>query len=250
MPRTQRVSDDTESPLRMLVITGPRPPANAAGDRDTFRATDVLENLEPTLALCCNGKDERDAHLSLSTMNRNALGIAPLNEVNTRFRALVHRPNRFNLRVLNQDTEVLAVFAMFAVFAVFDALRTRVVLASVSRLAQPGPFFERHGQGVVPGPRFDPGLNRERECGSRINAPTRTALTQARPTAWTADEDNDQVTAHLHQQLGVRREPLVPVSRRSPAKAWTTPPASPLPHISASVSMPPAFAPTPAKETR
>ena len=249
MPRTQRVSDDTESPLRMLVITGPRPPANAAGDRDTFRATDVLENLEPTLALCCNGKDERDAHLSLSTMNRTALGIAPLNEVNTRFRALVHRPNRFNLRVLSQDTEVLAVFAMFAVFAVFDALRTRVVLASVSRLAQPGPFFERHGQGVVPGPRFDPGLNREREYGSRINATTRTALTQARPTAWTADEDNDQVTARL-QRLGVRREPLVPVSRRSPAKAWTTPPASPLPHISASASMPPAFAPTPAKETR
>lgn len=142
MPRTQRVSDDTESPLRMLVITGPRPPANAAGDRDTFRATDVLENLEPTLALCCNGKDERDAHLSLSTMNRNALGIAPLNEV-----------------------------------------------------------------------------------------------------------DTDQVTARL-QRLGVRREPLVPVSRRSPAKAWTTPPASPLPHISASASMPPAFAPTPAKETR
>ena len=126
----------------MLVITGPRPPANAAGDRDTFRATDVLENLEPTLALCCNGKDERDAHLSLSTMNRNALGIAPLNE-----------------------------------------------------------------------------------------------------------GDTDRVTARL-QRLGVRSEPLVPVSRRSPAKAWTTPPASPLPHISASASMPPAFAPTPAKETR
>jgi len=93
MPRTQRVSDDTESPLRMLVITGPRPPANAAGDRDTFRATDVLENLEPTLALCCNGKDERDAHLSLSTMNRNALGIAPLNEVDTdRVTARLQRP--------------------------------------------------------------------------------------------------------------------------------------------------------------
>lgn len=245
MPRTQRVSDDTESPLRMLVITGPRPPANAAGDRDTFRATDVLENLEPTLALCCNGKDERDAHLSLSTMNRNALGIAPLNEVNTRFRALVRRPNRFNLRVLSQDTEVLAVFA---VFAVFDALRTRVVLASVSRLAQPGPFLERHGQGVVPGPRFDPGLNREREYGSRINATTRTALTQARPTAWTADEDNDQVTARL-QRLGVRREPLLPVSRRSPAKTWTTPPASPTPCASASASTSPAFAPIPAKET-
>lgn len=119
MPRTQRVSDDTESPLRMLVITGPRPPANAAGDRDTFRATDVLENLKQTLAaflMCRAGKDERNA------------------------------------------------------------------------------------------------------C--------------------------------LHQRLGVRREPLVPVSRRSPAKAWTTPPASPLPHISASVSMPPAFVPTPAKETR
>lgn len=143
MPRTQRVSDDTESPLRMLVITGPQPPANAAGDRDTFRATDVLENLEPTLALCCNGKDESDTHLSLATMNSSSLGLAPLNEV-----------------------------------------------------------------------------------------------------------DTDRVTAHLHQQLGVRREPLVPVSRRSPAKAWTTPPASPLPHISASASMPPAFAPTPAKETR
>ena len=141
MPRTQRVSDDTESPLRMLVITGPRLPANAAGDRDTFRATDVLENLEPTLALCCNGKDERDAHLSLSTMNRNALGIAPLNEV-----------------------------------------------------------------------------------------------------------DTDRVTARL-QRLGVRREPLVPVSRRSPAKAWTTPPASPTPCASASASTSPAFAPIPAKET-
>ena len=141
MPRTQGVSDFKESPLRMLVITGPRPPANAAVDLDTFRATDVLENLEPTLALCCNGKDERDAHLSLSTMNRNALGIAPLNEV-----------------------------------------------------------------------------------------------------------DTDRVTARL-QRLGVRREPLLPVSRRSPAKTWTTPPASPTPCASASASTSPAFAPIPAKET-
>ena len=145
MPHIQRVSDDTESPLRMLVITGSRPPAENAGDRNAFRATNGLENLKQTLAAFIpyrTGKDERDAHLSLSTMNRNALGIAPLNEV-----------------------------------------------------------------------------------------------------------DTDRVTARL-QRLGVRREPLVPVSRRSPAKAWTTPPASPLPHISASASMPPAFAPTPAKETR
>ena len=146
MPHIQRVSDDTESPLRMLVITGSRPPAENAGDRNAFRATNGLENLKQTLAAFIpyrTGKDESDTHLSLATMNSSSLGLAPLNEV-----------------------------------------------------------------------------------------------------------DTDRVTAHLHQQLGVRREPLVPVARRSPAKAWTTPPASPLPHISASVSMPPAFAPTPAKETR
>lgn len=144
MPHIQRVSDDTESPLRMLVITGSRPPAENAGDRNAFRATNGLENLKQTLAAFIpyrTGKDESDTHLSLATMNSSSLGLAPLNEV-----------------------------------------------------------------------------------------------------------DTDQVTARL-QRLGVRREPLLPVSRRSPAKTWTTPPASPTPCASASASTSPAFAPIPAKET-
>jgi len=144
MPHIQRVSDDTESPLRMLVITGSRPPAENAGDRNAFRATNGLENLKQTLAAFIpyrTGKDESDTHLSLATMNSSSLGLAPLNEV-----------------------------------------------------------------------------------------------------------DTDRVTARL-QRLGVRREPLLPVSRRSPAKTWTTPPASPTPCASASASTSPAFAPIPAKET-
>jgi len=72
MPHIQRVSDDTESPLRMLVITGSRPPAENAGDRNAFRATNGLENLKQTLAAFIpyrTGKDESDTHLSLATMN-------------------------------------------------------------------------------------------------------------------------------------------------------------------------------------
>lgn len=102
VPRPQRGSDEQKVPLRMLVLTGSQSHAEAATDRDVLQAIDALEGLDamPVLLLCRTGKDERDARLVRAVLDRKALGVFPLDEPETRFRALVYclcrlRPQAF-----------------------------------------------------------------------------------------------------------------------------------------------------------
>ena len=211
VPRPQRGSDEQKVPLRMLVLTGSQPQAEAASDRDVFQAITLLEGLAPApaLLLCRTGKDEHDARQVRAVLNRSALGVLPLDESETRFRVLAYCLCLLGPQALGQAPVVAD--------ALRPALRTRVVLTSVSRLTSPAPSLGQHLQSMLPGSRFELDLNRGRVV--RLGSSTWTAPEKGRLAVWAADDESGRVTANL-AQLGLHRESLLPMSRRWPTKAW------------------------------
>ena len=195
----------------MLVLTGSQPQAEAASDRDVLQAIEVLEGLGPVpaLLLCRTGKDEHDARLVRAVLSRSALGVLPLDEPETRFRVLAYCLCLLSRHALGQAPVVAD--------ALRTALRTRVVLTSVSRLTSPAPSVGQHLQSMLPGSRFELDLNRGRVV--RLGSPTWTAPDKGRLAVWAADDESGRVTANL-ARLGLHREPLLPTSRRWPTKAW------------------------------
>lgn len=191
----------------MLVLTGSQPQAEAASDRDVLQAIELLEGLgpAPVLLLCRTGKDEHDARLVRAILSRSAPGVLPLDEPETRFRVLAYCLCLLSRHALGQAPVVA------------DALRTRVVLTSVSRLTSPAPSVGQHLQSMLPGSRFELDLNRGRVV--RLGSPTWTAPDKGRLAVWAADDESGRVTANL-ARLGLHREPLLPTSRRWPTKAW------------------------------
>ena len=117
----------------MLVLTGSQPQAEAASDRDVLQAIELLEGLgpAPVLLLCRTGKDEHDARLVRAILSRSAPGVLPLDEPETRFRVLAYCLCLLSRHALGQAPVVAD--------ALRTALRTRVVLTSVSRLTSPAP---------------------------------------------------------------------------------------------------------------
>ncbi|WP_043558722.1 hypothetical protein [Actinomyces israelii] len=195
----------------MLVLTGSQPQAEAASDRDVLQAIELLEGLgpAPVLLLCRTGKDEHDARLVRAILSRSAPGVLPLDEPETRFRVLAYCLCLLSRHALGQAPVVAD--------ALRTALRTRVVLTSVSRLTSPAPSVGQHLQSMLPGSRFELDLNRGRVV--RLGSPTWTAPDKGRLAVWAADDESGRVTANL-ARLGLHREPLLPTSRRWPTKAW------------------------------
>ena len=195
----------------MLVLTGSQPQAEAASDRDVLQAIEVLEGLGPVpaLLLCRTGKDEHDARLVRAVLSRSALGVLPLDEPETRFRVLAYCLCLLSPQALGQAPVVAD--------ALRPALRTRVVLTSVSKLTSPAPSLGQHLQSMLPGSRFELDLNRGRVI--RLGSTTWTAPDKGRLAVWAADDESGRVTANL-ARLGLHQEPLLPASRRWPTKAW------------------------------
>lgn len=195
----------------MLVLTGSQSHAEAATDRDVLQAIDALEGRDamPVLLLCRTGKDERDARLVRAVLDRKALGVFPLDEPETRFRALVYCLCRLRPQAFGQAPAV--------VDALRPTLRTRIVLTSVSRLTHPAPSLGQHLQSMLPGSCFELDLNQERVTS--ISSITWAAPAAGRLALWAADDKTGRITANL-PRLGLHREPLLPVSRQWPAKAW------------------------------
>ena len=195
----------------MLVLTGSQPQAEAASDRNALQAIEVLEGLGPVpaLLLCRTGKDEHDARLVRAVLSRSALGVLPLDEPETRFRVLAYCLCLLSPQALGQAPVVAD--------ALRPALRTRVVLTSVSKLTSPAPSLGQHLQSMLPGSRFELDLNRGRVI--RLGSTTWTAPDKGRLAVWAADDESGRVTANL-AQLGLHRESLLPMSRRWPTKAW------------------------------
>ena len=195
----------------MLVLTGSQPQAEAASDRDVLQAIEILEGLGPVpaLLLCRTGKDEHDARLVRAVLSRSALGVLPLDEPETRFRVLAYCLCLLSPQALGQAPVVAD--------ALRPALRTRVVLTSVSKLTSPAPSLGQHLQSMLPGSRFELDLNRGRVI--RLGSTTWTAPDKGRLAVWAADDESGRVTANL-ARLGLHQEPLLPASRRWPTKAW------------------------------
>ena len=195
----------------MLVLTGSQPQAEAASDRDVLQAIEVLEGLGPVpaLLLCRTGKDEHDARLVRAVLSRSALGVLPLDEPETRFRVLAYCLCLLSPQALGQAPVVAD--------ALRPALRTRVVLTSVSKLTSPAPSLGQHLQSMLPGSRFELDLDRGRVI--RLGSTAWTAPDKGRLAVWAADDESGRVTANL-ARLGLHQEPLLPASRRWPTKAW------------------------------
>ncbi|WP_139738796.1 hypothetical protein [Actinomyces wuliandei] len=188
-----------------------RSPGGDTGDQDASQVLEILAGQDrgPVLLLCRTGEEEQEARTVRGVLNDGSLGVLALDEPETRFRALAYCLSRLSPQVLGQAPVVISALA--------PALRTRVALTSVSRLTSPAPSLSQHVQGLLPGTRF--ALDLGRGVVTKVNDLTWEVPRQARLAVWAAQDDSGRVIANL-EQLGIRREPLLPRSRRWPARAW------------------------------
>lgn len=199
----------------MLVLPSLRSTGGDTGDRDASQVLDVLRGVlrgrdhGPALLLCRTGEEEQEARTVRGVLNHGSLGVLALDEPETRFRALAYCLSWLSPRVLGQAPVVVSALA--------PALRTRVALTSVSGLASPAPSLSQHVQGLLPGTRFV--LDLGRGVVTKVDDLTWEVPRQARLAVWAAQDDSGRVTANL-DRLGVHREPVMPRSRRWPARAW------------------------------
>ncbi|AYD90574.1 hypothetical protein D4740_03250 [Actinomyces sp. 2119] len=195
----------------MLVLPGSRSPGGDTGDRAASQVLEVLAGQDhgPTLLLCRTGEEEQEARTVRAVLNHGSLGVLALDEPETRFRALAYCLLRLSPWALGQAPVVVSALA--------PALRTRVALTSVSGLTSPAPSLSQHVQGLLPGTRF--ALDLGRGVVTKVNDLTWELPRGTRLALWAAQDDSGRVIGNL-DRLGIHREPVLPRSRRWPARAW------------------------------
>ena len=196
----------------MLVLTGTRPHAAVVSDVDAQQALGILEQTEsdwPVLLLCRSGVDEHEARLVRTSLGRPGIGVLAINQSETRFKLLAYCASNVTPQLLAQVPAVVEL--------ALRALRTRVVLTSVSKVTAPAPSLLQHVQGLLPGSKFC--LDLEQSTVSRVTTPGWEPPTKASLSVWAADDHSGRVSGAL-ASMGIHREQLLPISHTWPAKNW------------------------------
>lgn len=196
----------------MLVLTDHRSQAAVVSDVDAQQAIGIIEQTkreQPALLLCRSGVDEHEARLVRSTLGRPGLGVMAIDQSETRFRLLAYCASNVPPQSIAQIPAVVEL--------ALRALRTRVVLTSVSKVTSPAPSLLQHVQGLLPGAKFC--LDLEQSTVSRVSTPGWEPPSQATLSVWAADDGSGRVTGSL-ASMGIHQEQLLPISHRWPAKNW------------------------------